>query len=136
MVGKVLLLLTFFLLAVTLGPFPDTDVPAALLASFAGVAAMAVQNAVQRVHLANLPPSTLMTGNTTQAVLDAVDLLHGAPADERPDLRARFRRTFGSIACFAAGCALAAGLYLWIGLWSLAVPVALGTITAILQARN
>ncbi len=136
MVGKVLLLLAFFLLAVTLGPFPDTDVPAALLASFAGVAAMAVQNAVQRVHLASLPPSTLMTGNTTQAVLDAVDLLRGAPADQRPALRARFHRTFGSIACFAAGCALAAGLYLWIGLWSLAVPVALSAISAILRARN
>jgi len=34
----------------------ETDVPAALLTSFAGVAAMAVQNAVQRVHLASLPP--------------------------------------------------------------------------------
>jgi uncharacterized membrane protein YoaK (UPF0700 family) len=56
MVGKVLLLLAFFLLAVTLGPFPDTDVPAALLTSFAGVAAMAIQNAVHRVHLASLPP--------------------------------------------------------------------------------
>jgi hypothetical protein len=43
---------------------------------------------------------------------------------------------FGSIACFAAGCALAAGLYLWIGFWSLAVPVALSAISAILQARN
>jgi uncharacterized membrane protein YoaK (UPF0700 family) len=136
MVGKVLLLLAFFLLAVTLGPFPDTDVPAALLTSFAGMAAMAIQNAVHRVHLASLPPSTLMTGNTTQAVLDAIDLLRGAPVDQRPTLRARFHRTLGSIACFAAGCALAAGLYLWIGLWSLAVPFALGAVTAILQSRN
>jgi uncharacterized membrane protein YoaK (UPF0700 family) len=136
MVGKVLLLLAFFLLAVTLGPFPDTDVPAALLTSFAGVAAMAVQNAVHRVHLASLPPSTLMTGNTTQAVLDAVDLLRGTPADQRPVLRARLHRTFSSIACFAAGCALATGLYLWIGLWSLVVPVALSAIGAMLQARN
>jgi hypothetical protein len=34
-----------------------------------------------------------MTGNTTQAVLDAVDLLRGTPADQRPVLRARFHRT-------------------------------------------
>ena len=59
-------------LAVSLGPFPDSDARAALATGFAGVAAMAVQNAVQRIHLGNLPPSTLMTGNTTQVVLDAV----------------------------------------------------------------
>src|ERR1700685_4594988 len=42
---KVLFLLAFFVLAVTLGPFPDSDAPAALLTGFAGVAGMAIQNA-------------------------------------------------------------------------------------------
>src|SRR6516165_9555768 len=70
--AKVLLLVAFFALAVALGPFPDSDAPAALVTGFAGVAAMAVQNAVHRIHLGSLPPGTLMTGNTTQAVLDAV----------------------------------------------------------------
>ena len=136
LVGKVLLLLAFFILAVTLGPFPDTDVPAGLLTGFAGVAAMAIQNGVQRVHLASLPPSTLMTGNTTQAVLDAVDLLRGVKPDQAAAVRARFGRTLGSILYFAAGCGLAAGLYLWIGLWCLAVPVAVGAASAILQIEE
>jgi uncharacterized membrane protein YoaK (UPF0700 family) len=131
--AKVVLLLAFFVLAVTLGPFPDTDVPAGLLTGFAGVAAMAIQNGVQRVHLASLPPSTLMTGNTTQAVLDAVDLLRGVNPDQAAAVRARFGRTLGSILYFAAGCGAAAGLYLWIGLWCLAVPVAVGAASAILQ---
>jgi uncharacterized membrane protein YoaK (UPF0700 family) len=112
MLAKVLLLLAFLVVAVTLGPFPDSDVPAALLTGFMGVAAMAIQNAAQRVHLANLPPTTIMTGNTTQAVLDAVDLLRGAPADQAAALAARFHRTLGSILYFAMGCAVAAALYL------------------------
>ncbi|MGB6967625.1 MAG: YoaK family protein [Xanthobacteraceae bacterium] len=131
LVAKVTFLLAFFVLAVTLGPFPDSDAPAALLAGFAGIAGMAVQNAVQRVHYSSLPPTTLMTGNTTQAALDAVDLLHGGNGD-LTTTRARFGRTVQSIAWFAGGCALAAVLYYWIGFWSLAVPVIVGATTAIL----
>jgi uncharacterized membrane protein YoaK (UPF0700 family) len=132
LVAKVLFLLAFFVLAVTLGPFSDSDAPTALLTGFAGIAGMAVQNAVQRVHYASLPPTTLMTGNTTQAALDAVDLLQGSGDDQTAATRARFGRTVRSIAWFAAGCALAAVLYYWTGFWSLAVPVAVGTASAVL----
>jgi uncharacterized membrane protein YoaK (UPF0700 family) len=131
LIAKVIFLLGFFVLAVTLGPFPDSDTPTALLTGFAGIAGMAVQNAVQRVHYSSLPPTTLMTGNTTQAALDAVDLLHGGNGD-LTTTRARFGRTVQSIGWFAGGCALAAVLYYWIGFWSLAVPVAVGAATAIL----
>ena len=86
LVAKVLLLVAFFALAVAFGPFPDSDAPAALITGLAGIAAMAVQNAVQRIYLPSTPPSTLMTGNTTQAVLDAVALL------ERADFRAYYGR--------------------------------------------
>jgi uncharacterized membrane protein YoaK (UPF0700 family) len=130
LVAKVLFLLAFFVLAVALGPFPDSDAPVALLTGFAGIAGMAVQNAVQRVHYATLPPTTLMTGNTTQAALDAVDLIHGG--GDPATTRARFGRTVTSIGWFACGCGLAAVLYYWIGFWSLAVPVMVGTATAIL----
>ena len=67
LVIKVAFLLAFFMLAVAFGPFPDTDAPAGLLTGFAGIAAMAIQNAAQRVHFSDLPPTTLMTGSTTQA---------------------------------------------------------------------
>ncbi len=132
LVAKVLFLLAFFVLAVTLGPFPDSDAPTALLTCFAGIAGMAVQNAVQRVHYGSLPPTTLMTGNTTQAALDAVDLLHGGDNAQTATTRARFGRTVRSIAWFAGGCALAAVLYYLVGFWGLAVPVAVGAATAIL----
>src|ERR1700730_19018593 len=40
--GKVAFLVAFFALAVALGPFPDSDAPAALLTGFTGIAAMAI----------------------------------------------------------------------------------------------
>jgi uncharacterized membrane protein YoaK (UPF0700 family) len=136
LVVKVCFLLAFFVLAVTLGPFPDSDAPAALVTGFAGIAAMAIQNAVQRVHFASIPPTTLMTGNTTQVVLDAVDLLRGAPPPDAPAVRLRFTRTLRGIVWFAAGCAVAALLYYWFGFWCLVVPVVVGAATAILRDED
>jgi len=135
LIVKVLCLVAFFVLSVTLGPFSDSDSAAALLTGFAGIAGMAIQNAVQRVHFASIPPTTLMTGNTTQAVLDAVDLLRPEPNSDLAVIRARFARIVRGIAWFAAGCAMAALLYYWVGFWSLAVPAVIGAITAILRDR-
>jgi uncharacterized membrane protein YoaK (UPF0700 family) len=130
--AKVLFLIAFFLLAVTFGPFPDSDALPALLTGFCGIAAMALQNGVQRVHLTHLPPTTLMTGNTTQVVLDAVDLVMGR--GDQAAMRARFRRISVSIIGFAAGCAIAALLYAFVGFWCLCVPVAVGATTTIMRA--
>src|SRR3984893_3259641 len=135
LVAKVLFLAAFFVLGVVLGPFPDSDVPAALITGFAGIAAMAIQNAVQRVHFASLPPTTLMTGNTTQATLDAIDLMRGVEGDRAAVVRARFYATMRGIFFFAAGCAVAALLYAWMGFWSLALPVAVGAASAIVRSE-
>jgi uncharacterized membrane protein YoaK (UPF0700 family) len=97
---------------------------------------MAIQNAVQRVHSASIPPTTLMTGNTTQAALDAVDLICGVKPDNAPALRARFARTLRGIIWFPTGCAVAALLYYWIGFGNLALPVAVGAWTAVLQRQE
>jgi uncharacterized membrane protein YoaK (UPF0700 family) len=133
LIAKVACLLAFFVLAVAFGPFPDSDAPAALWTAFAGIAGMAIQNAVQRVHFSSLPPTTLMTGNTTQAVLDGVDVLRGTLGADAGAVRARFGRILWSISCFALGCALAAGLYYLAGFWCLALPIAAGAATVILR---
>jgi uncharacterized membrane protein YoaK (UPF0700 family) len=124
-------LLAFFVLAVVYGPFPDSDALPALITAFAGITAMAMQNAVQRVHFASMPPTTLMTGNITQAVLDADDLIWGIEKVDAAAIRARLVRTLRGIISFAAGCALGALLYYWFGFWCLAVPVAVGAVAAI-----
>jgi len=89
---------------------------------------MAVQNAVQRVHLASIPPTTLMTGNA--------DLIWGVKHDDTLAVRARFARTLRGIVWFAGGCAVAAVLYYWFGFWCLVVPVLVGIVTAILRYEN
>ncbi|WP_445492303.1 YoaK family protein [Rhodopseudomonas sp. RCAM05734] len=134
--AKVALLFCFFLLAVGFGPFPDPNTPAALLTGFAGIAAMALQNALQRVHMPALPPSTLMTGSTTQATLDAVDLLTGLAPDQRAAVRARFGKMSKAILYFAAGCALAAILYALVGFWCLALPVLVGLVSATMRIED
>jgi uncharacterized membrane protein YoaK (UPF0700 family) len=92
---------------------------------------MAMQNAVQRVHFASMPPTTLMTGNITQAVLDADDLIWGIEKVDAAAVRTRLVRTLRGIISFAAGCALGALFYYWFGFWCLAVPVAVGAVAAI-----
>ena len=129
------LLFLFFALAVAYGPFPDPDSPAALLTGIAGIAAMALQNAVQRVHLSSLPPTTLMTGSTTQATIDAVDLISGADPEHAAAIRTRFDRLSLSILYFAAGCALSAALYWAVGFWCLALAVVVGAVAALMRAE-
>ena len=134
--AKVVMLLAFFLLAVLYGPFPDPNTPAALLTGFSGIAAMALQNAVQRVHFANLPPTTMMTGSTVQATLDAVDLVGGGDPAQAAAVRARFRRLVLTLVSFGAGCALAALLYAKIGFWCLGVAVMVGAVAAMIRSTS
>jgi uncharacterized membrane protein YoaK (UPF0700 family) len=107
-------------LAVALHPFPYSDHPTALLTGMTFVAAMAVQNAAHRVHLPDAPPSTLMTGTTTQLMLDLADMIRGVP--ERPAVLARMRRMGASVAAFAIGCGLGAILLALVGPWAFALP--------------
>lgn len=136
LLGVEAVLLAIFLgLGVVYGPFPNSDVVPALGAAFAGVAAMALQNAMQRVHFPGEPPTAIMTNNVTQAILDGVDLLRQAGAAE---IRARFLRLVRSISMFACGCAAAAVLYYFSQFWSLALPVAIaaGIVVARLRATD
>jgi uncharacterized membrane protein YoaK (UPF0700 family) len=130
---EVILLATFFGLAVAYGPFDNADKPLALLTGFAGIAAMALQNALQRVHLASLPPTTLMTGSTTQATLDAIDLLAGTVSKDSKAVGARLLRLATSVLLFATGCAAAALLYWLMGFWSLALAVVIGAVAAVMR---
>jgi len=131
---ELLFLGAFWVLAVMYEPFPDGDSDAALAASFAAVAAMAILNAIQRVHLTDLPPITIMTGNTTQAALDAVELVRGLPPDKKALVRSRFLRTINSIVFFALGCASAIVLHFHFGFGfkDLGLPVLLCLVCVII----
>jgi uncharacterized membrane protein YoaK (UPF0700 family) len=72
------------------------------------VPAMAIQNAVQRTHLGSFPPTTLMTGTTTQIMIDVADLKRDLPAQQQTAARSRLARMTVNVLSFALGCAAAA----------------------------
>jgi uncharacterized membrane protein YoaK (UPF0700 family) len=123
---ELLFLIGFCVLANIYGPFPDADSGAALAAGFTAVAAMAILNALQRVHLIDVPPITIMTGNTTQAALDAADLIRGLDPEKKSAVRMRFLRTINAIFFFALGCACAIVSYFHVGFWDLIIPIITG----------
>jgi len=119
---KLLLLLIAALLAVRMGPFPNGDTAPAVITGIVLVAAMAIQNAVHRVHLGSAPPSTLMTGTTTQIMLDLADLMGSVSPEVRTTLKTRLGRFSATVAAFAGGCALAAVTYSHFGMWCFWIP--------------
>jgi uncharacterized membrane protein YoaK (UPF0700 family) len=124
---KVILLATGATLAIHFGPFSSSDTGPALATGLTLVAAMAIQNAVQRIHLGNAPPSTVMTGTTTQLMLDIADMF--GPAATKDVARARIARLSLSVIAFALGCGSAAFLYLRTGVYCFLVPPVLGAST-------
>ncbi|TIR25707.1 MAG: DUF1275 domain-containing protein [Mesorhizobium sp.] len=126
------LLIAAAVLAVRLGPFPDGDHWAAIVTGMILVSAMAVQNAAHRVHLASLPPSTLMTGTTTQIMLDLADLIYGSSAVDTA-ARSRLARMSMMVAVFALGCGTAALLHVQIGVWSFAAPPVVAMLSLVVR---
>jgi len=131
-----MLLVVGAVLAIKLGPFPDADAWPALVTGMVLVSAMAIQNALHRIHLSSAPPSTLMTGTTTQIMLDVADRIRGLPAETADATRARMRRMATAVAAFALGCAAAALLLALIGDWCFVVPAALALAGLIIADRE
>jgi uncharacterized membrane protein YoaK (UPF0700 family) len=112
-------------LATLFGPFANADGYAALLTGMTLVAAMAIQNAAHRVHLASAPPSTIMTGTTTQIMMDLGDVMHGLVPEKSKAARERLTQMTMSVLAFAVGCTLGALLYAWLSVLCFWVPPAL-----------
>src|SRR6202161_1149551 len=104
---KVILLIAGAALAIHFGPFGNGDAWQAVVTGLALGAAMAIQNAAHRIHLGSAPPSTLMTGTTTQIMIDLADMIQAPKPEttERPD--ARLWRMSTHMQLFARGGASA-----------------------------
>ena len=116
-------------LATWFGPFANADGIAAVSTGMTFVAAMAIQNAAHRVHLASTPPSTIMTGTTTQIMIDLGDVIHGLAPDKARATRDRLSQMTVSVLAFGAGCAVGALLYASIGVWCFWIPPGLVLVT-------
>ncbi|HEY1719661.1 MAG TPA: YoaK family protein [Magnetospirillaceae bacterium] len=132
---KLTLLIVAAILALELGPFPDGDALPALVTGLTLVAAMAVQNAVQRIHMPTAPTTTIMTGNTTQLMIDLADVLRGAPEAVPGQSRARLKRTAGNMLTFVFGCAAAAAMFFYTQMWCFVVPPVLALIAVLVRAE-
>lgn len=108
---------------IVISPVTDPDALAPVLVGMAGVTAMAVQNAAGRLVFAAHAPTTIMTGNTTQVVIDLIDMHRGAP-EMRAKARQRLQLMLPSIVAFACGAAAGAYGFLFAAFWCLLAPIA------------
>ena len=92
----------------------------AMAAGLLGAAAMGAHSAASKLLLTHLAPTSMMTGNVTQLVIDLVDRLRGT-ADAAN--RARCVKSLLLILAFALGCGAAAFAYAALGFAALAAPV-------------
>ena len=74
----------------------------AMLGGMLLVAAMAVQNALSRIHFTTIPPSTLMTGTTTQIMIDVANLVRGMEGEKKQEATASLSKMLVNVAAFAA----------------------------------
>lgn len=128
---KLLFLTAGAVLAIRLGPFADPDGLPLVATGMLLVTAMAIQNAVHRIHLSSAPPTTLMTGTTTQIMIDLADVAQGVTGDPEKPVKTRLSKMALAVAAFALGCGLAALSYIVAGVWCFALPplLALASVT-------
>ena len=130
------------LLTVSLALFSACDAAAHLLhyrhlplwfSGACAVAAMGFQTALIRESLSGSCPTTVMTGNLAQVIVDLLDQLVGAPADGRQVRpRSRLLSVCGALLAFAS-CATVGG---WLARRFGTISVAIPTLaTAALTAR-
>lgn len=118
------LMLCFMLAGLAAAPAVDPGSLPAIASGLFAVAAMGIQNTLSRTSLAGLGPTTIMTGNTTQIIIDLVDAYHASP-EQKTAIYARLRKATPAVLGFASGAALGATAYMLFGFWCALLPIAL-----------
>jgi uncharacterized membrane protein YoaK (UPF0700 family) len=124
LLAEAVLLALFMAASLQAAPVTDPSAPAAIVAGMLAVVAMGMQNALSRTSLLDLGPTTIMTGNTTQIVVDLVDL-PGASGPQREAIRRRLRKMAPALAAFALGAILGALGFARFSVWCMLLPTAL-----------
>jgi uncharacterized membrane protein YoaK (UPF0700 family) len=123
-----LLLLQFLLLggcltiSVHAGKPLDPQMTVAIIAGMFAVAAMAVQNALVRVSLADAPTTAVMTTNITVLMIDLGNMIVERNPANSAQARSRASHTWPAVIGFLFGCGLGALCEAAFGLWALILP--------------
>jgi uncharacterized membrane protein YoaK (UPF0700 family) len=133
---KLILLAAGAAMAIWIGPVHDAGQPAAVLTGMLLVSAMAIQNAISRIHLASALPTTLMTGTTTQMMIDLADLLRGVPDDQRAAAVGRLARMGANVGAFALGCAAGALLFSRFQMGAFLMPPVLAILPLLMESTR
>ncbi|TXH82890.1 MAG: DUF1275 domain-containing protein [Rhizobium sp.] len=133
---KFVLLVIAAILAMRFGPFGDGDSWQAILTGMTLVAAMAIQTTAHRIHLGSTPPSTMMTGTTTQIMIDIADMLRGGKPEEKAAMKTRLARMGTAVCGFALGCGVAAVLFLYVGMACFLLPPVLALAGILMHAGS
>jgi uncharacterized membrane protein YoaK (UPF0700 family) len=116
-------LIVFMLGGLAVSPVVDPDATGPVLAGLAGVFAMAIQNAASRLVFPTQAPTTIMTGNSTQVVIDLIDMKRGDP-QLRANAVKRLQLMLPSVIAFGIGAIGGAYGFVFLSFWCLLAPLA------------
>ncbi|GGP75269.1 YoaK family protein [Shewanella ulleungensis] len=119
---QIFLLTSFMATGVHASPIGNEQTPFLIFCGMLGAAAMGVHSAYTRLLMTHLPPTSMMTGNVTQIVLDILELLLGKGD---VNTRKRIGKFFWPVAAFAIGAMGAAMGYIQFGFWALLLPISI-----------
>jgi uncharacterized membrane protein YoaK (UPF0700 family) len=132
LIAEATLLAVFMAVALAAAPFERQDSPVVIATGLLAASAMAVQNTAARTFLGALPPTTVMTGNLMQIIVDLLDVAHGHGAVDTK--RARLANMVPLLLSFSAGALCGVTGYLAVGFLALIAPI-LAALTLGLFAR-
>jgi uncharacterized membrane protein YoaK (UPF0700 family) len=122
LLAQLVLLAGFTAAAIVGSPPLDPGAPIVLLAGMLGAAAMGIHNAAGKLVFGRIAPTTVMTGNVTELLINVTDCLTGHGTAAVRDKLARFG---WPMLAFALGCILGGWGFRQAGFWCLLLPVAL-----------
>ena len=123
LVMQVILLFGFLIAGDASGKNMTPDSVLTIFAGMMGVAAMSFQNLGSKAIFTKMTPTTVMTGNVTQQMIDLTDLLLKESEQERAETKTRLKKMLPPILSFAIGALLGGVAFLSYGFNCLAFSI-------------
>ncbi|TCV95945.1 uncharacterized membrane protein YoaK (UPF0700 family) [Luteibacter rhizovicinus] len=122
--AQIVLLCVFMASGMHFAPIVDADAWSTAVTGLIAVAAMGIQNAGSRIVFPTIAPTTVMTGNVTQVVVDLTDLSRRGTDADLTGARMRLGKMLPAVLAFAMGSLTAALLWQRAGFACVALAIA------------